>query len=115
MFTKSERYFFNQQAIKVPALNGNGLKNRRTVWSINTEPCPEAHFAVFPRALVRPCIISGTRDNDLVLDPFYGAGTVGMVAQELGRRCVGIELKEEYVEIARKRNTRVQRKLIPSV
>lgn len=115
MFTKSERYYFNQEAIKVPALNGNGLKNRRTVWSINTEPCPEAHFAVFPRALVRPCIQAGTRENDLVLDPFYGTGTVGVVSVELGRRCVGIEIKKEYVEIAGKRNTGIQRDLIPAV
>lgn len=112
MFTKSEKYYFNQEAIKVPALNGNGLKNKRTVWSINTEPCPEAHFAVFPRALVRPCIQAGTRENDLVLDPFFGTGTVGIVAMELGRRCVGIELKKEYAEIAGKRNTGVQKSFI---
>lgn len=112
MLTKSEKYYFDQEAIKVPAQNGNGLKNRRTVWSINTEPCPEAHFAVFPRALVRPCIQAGTRENDLVLDPFFGTGTVGVVAVELGRRCVGIEIKREYVEIAGKRNTGVQRSLI---
>jgi site-specific DNA-methyltransferase (cytosine-N4-specific) len=115
MLTKSERYLFNQDAIKEPTTNGNGLKNRRTVWSINTEPCPEAHFAVFPCALVRPCILAATRNGDLVLDPFYGTGTVGIVAQELGRRCVGIELKREYVEIAEKRNSTVQRSLIPVV
>ena len=115
MFTKSEHYFFNQDAIKEPTTNGNGLKNRRTVWSINTEPCPEAHFAVFPRALVRPCVLAATRDGDLVFDPFYGAGTVGIVALELGRRCVGIELKKEYVEIAEKRNSTIQRSLIPVV
>lgn len=114
-FTKSEKYYFNQNAIKEQALNGNGLKNKRTVWSINTEPCPDAHFAVFPRALIRPCVLAGTRDNDLVIDPFYGAGTVGIVAKELGRRCVGIEVKPDYIEIAKKRASAVQGTLIQSV
>jgi len=114
MFTKSERYNFNQDSTKECTADGNGLKNKRTVWSINTEPCPEAHFAVFPRALVRPCILASTKENDLILDPFYGAGTVGIVAQELGRRCVGIEIKKEYIEIAKKRNKGVQRSLIPA-
>ncbi|OIO61028.1 MAG: hypothetical protein AUJ82_00190 [Verrucomicrobia bacterium CG1_02_43_26] len=113
LFTKSERYYFNQEAIKEQTANGNGLKNKRTVWSINTEPCPEAHFAVFPRALVRPCMLSGSRVDDLVLDPFYGVGTVGIVAKELGRRCVGIELKDEYVAIANRRTNAVQATLSP--
>lgn len=102
-FTKSERYHFDQEATKEQTANGNGRKNKRTVWSINTEPFPEAHFAVFPRALVQPCILAGSRPNDIVLDPFYGAGTVGVVARELGRRCIGIELNREYVDIAHRR------------
>jgi site-specific DNA-methyltransferase (cytosine-N4-specific) len=114
MFSKSERYLFNQDAIMDKTTDGNGLKNKRTVWSINTEPCPEAHFAVFPRALVRPCILAGSRSNDLILDPFYGAGTVGIVAKELGRRCVGIELKGDYIDIANKRHAVVQTSLIPA-
>lgn len=114
LFTKSERYYFNQEAIMERALNGNGMKNRRTVWSINTEPCPEAHFAVFPRSLIRPCILAGTKENDLILDPFYGTGTVGIVAKEYGRRCVGIEIKKEYIEIAKKRTHGVQPMLIPA-
>lgn len=108
LFTKSERYYFNQDAIKQRTADGNGLKNMRTTWSINTEPCPEAHFAVFPRALIRPCILSGSKENDLVLDPFYGSGTVGLVANELGRRCVGIEIKQEYIDIAERRTTAIQ-------
>ncbi len=113
LFSKSERYSFNQDAIRERTSNGNGLKNKRTVWSINTEPFAEAHFAVFPPALVRPCILAGSRAGDVVLDPFYGAGTVGTVAGELGRRCVGIELNSEYIKIARKRASAVQRALIP--
>jgi site-specific DNA-methyltransferase (cytosine-N4-specific) len=108
LFTKSEQYFFNQEAIKERTTDGNGLKNKRSVWSINTEPCPEAHFAVFPKALVRPCIRAGSRIDDLVLDPFYGAGTVGIVAKELRRRCVGIEIKRDYIDISKRRTTLVQ-------
>ena len=112
LFSKSERYYFDQDAIRQQTTNGDGLKNRRTVWSINTEPCPEAHFAVFPRALVRPCIMAGSRPDDVILDPFYGAGTTGIVAKELGRRCIGIELNREYIDIAQKRTAEVQGSLI---
>lgn len=108
MFSKSEKYFFNQDAIKQPTANGNGLKNGRTVWSITTEPFPEAHFAVFPPSLIRPCILAGSQPTDLLLDPFFGSGTVGSVALELGRRCIGIELNPEYVDIAKRRLERVQ-------
>ena len=114
LFSKSEKYAFNQDATKEPTTGGNGFKNKRTVWSINTEPCAEAHFAVFPRALVRPCLLAGSKDTDLILDPFYGVGTVGIVAKELKRRCVGIELKQEYIDIARRRTASVQGNLIPA-
>ncbi len=115
LFSKSERYYFDQDAIKENTTDGNGQKNKRTVWSINTEPCPEAHFAVFPRSLIRPCILAGSRKDDLILDPFYGAGTVGIVTKELGRRCVGIELNDEYLNIADRRAGMVQASLIPGV
>lgn len=103
MFSKSENYYFDQEAIKEPTADGKGHKNKRTVWQINTEPCKEAHFAVFPRALVRPCILSGSPKGGLVLDPFLGSGTVGIVAIETGRRCVGIEVKADYINIAKQR------------
>jgi DNA modification methylase len=112
LFSKSERYYFNQDAIKQHTIDGNGLKNRRTVWSIKTEPCPEAHFAVFPRELIRPCIMAGSRPNDIIFDPFYGAGTTGVVATELNRRCIGIELNRDYIDIAQKRTAAVQSSLI---
>lgn len=108
LFSKSERYYFDQEAIKQQTTDGNGLKNRRTVWSINTEPCPDAHFAVFPRELVRPCIMAGSRPDDVIFDPFYGAGTTGIVAKELGRRCLGIEMNHEYIGIAQRRTDAVQ-------
>ncbi len=111
MFSKSEHYHFDQAAIKESCSNGNGLKNKRTVWSINTEPCPEAHFAVFPKALVKPCILAGSRVGETVMDPFYGTGTVGEVALELYRKCIGIELNSEYVNMAKKRTGAIQRDL----
>lgn len=114
LLTKSEKYTFYQEAIKEVTAIGNGLKNKRTVWSINTEPCPEAHFAVFPRALIRPCVLAGSKEDDVILDPFYGVGTVGIVAKELGRRCVGIEINPKYIQIAKKRTSLVQAALIPA-
>ncbi len=86
-----------------PAPYAASRRNLRSVWSINTEPCPEAHFAIFPQALVEPCIKAGTRLNDFVLDPFFGAGTVGLVCLKLRRRILGIELKPEYAQVARNR------------
>lgn len=103
MLSKSENYYFNQEAIKEATADGRGRKNKRTVWQINTEPCQEAHFAVFPRALVRPCILAGSPKDGIVLDPFFGSGTVGVVAIETGRRCIGIEVKPDYVDIAKQR------------
>lgn len=112
MFSKEERYLFNQDAILEPRKDGNGQKNRRTVWNINTEAYAEAHFAVFPTELVRPCILAGSRPGDTVLDPFFGAGTVGLISLELGRRCVGVELNESYVAMARRRIAAVQMSLL---
>ena len=112
LFSKSERYSFNQDAIKEQATNGNGQKNKRTVWTVNTEGYPGAHFAVFPRALIRPCILASTEPGDIILDPFFGTGTVGVVAKELGRRCVGVEMKPEYTEMAKERLSAVQPALI---
>jgi DNA modification methylase len=112
MFSKEERYWFDQEAIREQRKDGTGFKNRRSVWSINTEAYAEAHFAVFPTELVRPCILAGSRSGDTVLDPFFGAGTVGLVATELGRRCVGIELNEDYVAMAQQRISAVQMNLL---
>ena len=78
-------------------------RNRRTVWTIPTQPFPEAHFAIFPEALVEPCIAAGSKAGDTVLDPFSGSGTVGVVALRAGRDFIGIDLNPEYVEMARRR------------
>jgi len=103
LLSKSEQYYYDYEAIREPADGGDEYRNRRTVWSLNTEPFPEAHFATFPPALVAPCIIAGSRENDLVLDPFFGSGTVGEVCMGLGRRFMGVELNPEYAEIAIRR------------
>lgn len=133
LLTKSARYYFDNEAIKEPSANlgatnirfggnkygdsddpkhatksGNtyvdsGTRNKRTVWTINTKPFKGAHFAVMPEALVEPCILAGSKPNDLVLDPFAGSGTVGVVALRHGRNFVGTELNPDYAEIARQR------------
>jgi len=104
LFSKSERYHYDWQATAEPALDSkHKAKNRRTVWNINTEPYLGSHFAVFPRALVRLCVLAGSQQGDRVLDPFFGSGTTGVVCNETGRQCTGIELKREYAELARER------------
>lgn len=113
MFSKSENYYFDQEAIKEPTKDGSAYKNKRTVWSINTEPFKDAHFAVFPTALVKPCIASTTCLDQIVLDPFFGTGTAGVVSLELQRRCMGIELKREYVDMAVKRIESTTPALLP--
>ena len=78
-------------------------RNRRSVWTVTTKPYKGAHFAVFPPALIEPCILAGTLVGGIVLDPFFGAGTTGLVAKNHNRNYIGIELNAEYVEIAKKR------------
>ena len=99
MLTKSEKYFYDHEAVKEPAANGKS-RNRRSVWNVSTEPSGWAHFATFPTKLIEPCILAATKPNDFILDPFFGSGTVGEVCRDLNRRCVGIELNPEYVNIA---------------
>jgi len=77
--------------------------NKRSVWAISTKPFGGAHFAVMPEALVEPCILAGSSPGDLVLDPFAGSGTVGVVALRHGRDFVGVELNPEYAAIAEAR------------
>lgn len=74
-------------------------RNKRSVWTVCTEPYLGAHFATYPRDLVRPCVLAGSRVGDVVFDPFLGSGTTAEVAQELGRQWVGCELNPEYVKL----------------
>ena len=78
-------------------------RNRRSVWTVATQPFSEAHFATFPPKLIEPCILAGCPVDGIVLDPFCGSGTTGMVALRHGRRFIGIELNAEYVDMAHRR------------
>jgi len=112
LFSKNAKYFYDHEAIKEPTTDGKKLRNKRTVWSINTEPFRDAHFAVFPPELVKACLLASSSPNDLVLDPFLGSGTVAQVAIEHSRQCVGIELNDDYADIAKKRIAQLNRNLI---
>ena len=125
LLAKNERYFYDADAIaepletpahapwnkKVDASRNDadqmqkvwglsGTRNKRTVWTIATQPYSEAHFATFPPKLIEPCILAGCPSGGLVLDPFAGSGTTIQVAQQLGRRGVGIELNPAYITLA---------------
>ncbi|MBM4289269.1 MAG: site-specific DNA-methyltransferase [Deltaproteobacteria bacterium] len=102
LFSKSEKYYYNYEAIKETA-NYPARRNRRTVWQINTEAYKGAHFATFPPKLVELCLLAGSEEGDIVLDPFFGSGTVGEVALKLQRKFIGIEIKEEYAKLAQER------------
>jgi DNA modification methylase len=78
-------------------------RNKRSVWTVATAPYAEAHFATYPPDLIKPCILAGTKSGDTVLDPFGGSGTTGMVAIELGRKALLIELNAAYVPLIEQR------------
>ena len=126
LFSKKPRYYFDYEAIQEPAkyagdnrasrkdsrrdeplasaIAANSqptkeFRNKRDVWSINTAQSGEAHFAVFPEKIPELCIKAGTREGDVVLDPFMGSGTTASVAQRLRRKWIGFELNEKYTEI----------------
>lgn len=88
------------------------MKNKRSVWTVPTQPFPEAHFAVYPPALITPCILAGCPVGGTVLDPFAGSGTTLLVATQHHRKSIGIELNPEYIEIAKRRLNSVQLKLV---
>jgi len=78
-------------------------RNKRNVWTITTKPCKEAHFATFPKDLIEPCIKAGCPEGGIVLDPFGGSGTTGIVASQNNRNAILIELNKDYIDIANKR------------
>jgi DNA modification methylase len=123
LLSKSERYFFDSEAMKEPCKqdwgtrdrkngkyhnDGTGLQphggleksytmaNKRSVWTVAPSPYKGAHFAVFPPALIEPCILAGSRPGDIVLDPFMGSGTSAAVALQHGRQYLGCDLNPEY-------------------
>lgn len=141
LLSKSPRYFYDADAVREPdsgRASGNGFagrqggarqtnvsggrgreerhepgsgRNLRDVWTVATHPFPGAHFATFPPDLIRPCIRAGCPEGGTVLDPFFGSGTTGLVCDQEGRDWIGVELNEEYAEIARKRLYEKQERL----
>ena len=131
LLSKRPRYYFDSEAMrepgvypkgtfaakgsvtrhKMPYVNGRppeykeytGFRNRRSVWTVQSKPFPEAHFATFPPDLIQPCIEAGCPVGGTVLDPFCGSGTVPLLCQKLDRRCIGIELNEEYHAMSQRR------------
>lgn len=106
LLSKSPNYYFDAKAIAEPSMdvnNPNGTKVRKDVWTINTSTYKGAHFAVFPMDIPELCIKAGSREGDIVLDPFMGSGTTAVVAKRLSRRWIGIELNPEYASIIKER------------
>ena len=131
LLSKAEKYYFDGEAIKEKSVIGvgalrnigpkdkgpvsmrkdsdrvgivnDGTRNKRSVWTITPKPFKGAHFATFPPDLIEPCILAGSPVGGVVLDPFNGAGTTGLVAMRHGRDYVGIELNPTYAEMARER------------
>lgn len=78
-------------------------RNKRTVWTLSNQGYAGAHFATFPPKLVEPCVLAGCPEEGLIIDPFAGSGTVGVVAIQNNRKFIGIELNPKYCELARER------------
>lgn len=132
-FSKSEQYYYDADAIKEPAVTSDRpsaprgsfqgkteamadtrqnsfravveWRNKRSVWTIASDPSPKKHFAIYPAALVEPCILAGSYENDTILDPFCGSGTTGIIALRHDRQFIGIELYPEYCAMAERRIT----------
>lgn len=128
-FTKNEKYYFEQQLEPYVSVENHNLRdkssekyvetnlyskgardyysqggrNKRCVWSINTTPLKEAHFAVYPEKLIETPILACCPENGIVLDVFFGSGTTGIVSKKLNRKYLGIEMNLEYIKIAEKR------------
>jgi DNA modification methylase len=131
LLTKKPKYYFDSVAIKekgvIPAgtkgakgsaerqsqsgVNArppeykiyDGMRNKRSVWTVTTKPYKGAHFATFPKDLIEPCIKAGSKVNDIVFDPFMGSGTTAQVAKELGRQYLGCELNKDYEILQKQR------------
>lgn len=95
LLSKSERYYYDHRSMR----EANG-RNKRTVWSIPTQPFKGAHFATFPPALIEPLIRATSRPGDFVLDPFLGSGTTALVAAQMDRKYVGVEVNRDYVNLS---------------
>lgn len=135
LLSKREQYYYDVDALREPVTSTGGAcfgkqrystegtgaqsrrlltaahrnhplgKNKRSVWKIPVRSFPGAHFAVFPKDLVRPCVLAGCPKGGTVLDPFSGTGTTGEVAIELGRNAILIELNPVYIAMQENRNS----------
>ena len=128
LLSKNQKYYYDYEAIKEPVENmGKPRKfrdgdpsvtlrndegrlyipkedrNKRSVWTVNTSTFKGAHFATYPEELIEPCILAGSKVGDIVLDPFFGSGTTGQAAQNLGRKWIGCELNKEYETLQNQR------------
>ena len=103
LLTKKRDYYFDVDSIKIPTVDGEGMKRRKSVWEVQTKPYKDAHFAVYPPELIEPCILAGSEKGDIILDPFMGSGTTAAVAKSLGRDYIGCELHEDYGKLIKKR------------
>tara|TARA_R110002110_G_C13406997_1_gene713286 strand:+ start:285 stop:1220 length:936 start_codon:yes stop_codon:yes gene_type:complete len=104
LLTKSAQYDFSQMLETATSGQGEATKrNKRSVWTIASQPYPGSHFAVFPEELARLCITAGCPEGGTVLDPFSGSGTAGKVALQLGRKYIGLDVNEEYLALALRR------------
>ena len=136
LLSKSEKYFFDSEAMREPGVipagtkgaKGSaerqsqvgvnarppeykiydGMRNKRSVWTVTTRPYKGAHFATFPTALIEPCVLAGSRPGDIVLDPFMGSGTTAQVAIQHGRQYLGCELNQEYESLQQERIAKIQ-------
>lgn len=104
LLTKSPKYYFDHEAIKESA-EQDGQRNKRDVWSVAVRPYADAHFATYPAELITPCVLAGSKEEDLILDPFSGSGTTGEVALNHGRNYIGLELNPDYAKLSEKRLT----------
>lgn len=103
LLTKSPTYFYDPNGFREPS--GANLRN---FWPLGPDPNGNGHPATYPRELARRCILLGSRPEDTILDPFGGSGTTGLVATELGRRSILIELNADYVKISKRRGGAIQ-------
>jgi DNA modification methylase len=115
LLSKSKNYYFDHEAIREPTVADNDMRQKRSVWTVNTKPYREAHFATFPTELITPCIQAGCPKDGMVLDPFGGSGTTGYVADKLGRNATLIELNPQYIEIAENRIDPPEKRLDPNL
>lgn len=133
LLTKSPKYYYDHEAIKEDSIWANDSRagagrlsyegkrqgvegtgqeafvtitdkrNKRSVWTVNTKPYKEAHFATYPPELITPCILAGSKEGDIVLDPFSGSGTTGEVALQHSRNYIGLELNLDYAKLSERR------------